>query len=109
MSSYTTPAKVTVTTDTLTEVVAAQGARSFVNVYAILMSNEDSTATFVDIYEGASVILPKMAVPAGLGNNIKLDKPIRLAENTSLSIKASVAVTSLNVGVVYDVEPSGNG
>jgi len=109
MSSYTTTAKATITTDSLTELVAAQGSRSFINIHALLMSNESATATFVDVYDGATIILPRMAVPAGLGNNVRLDKPIRLAENTALSVKASVAVTSLNVGVAYDVEPSGNG
>lgn len=109
MASFTTPAKASVTTDALTELIPAQGARSFINVHAISMSNEDSTNTFVDFYDGATVKAPKLAVPAGLGHSLDVKKPWRLAENTALSFKASVAVTTLNVTVWYDVEPSGNG
>jgi len=109
MSSFTDPAKLSIATDTLTEVIAAQGARSFINVHSITFSNESATATFVDLYDGATVEVPKVAVPAGLGHTINLSKPWRLAENSALSIKASVAVTTLNITFWYDVEPSGNG
>jgi len=109
MSSYTTPAKASITTTDTTELVAAQGARSFVNMYSITMSNESVTDTFVDVYDGATVVCSKIAVPAGLGHSINLAKPMRLAENSALSVKSSAAVTTLNVTVFYDVEPSGNG
>jgi hypothetical protein len=109
MSSFTTPANVAITGTDLTELVPAQGARSFINIYLLSFSNQDASNTFVDVYDGATIVLRKMAVPAGLGNNIKLDKPLRLAVNSALSVKASDAVTTLNCSVAYDVEPRGNG
>jgi hypothetical protein len=107
MSSYTTPAKASITTTGTTSIVAAQGARSFINMYSITMSNESATDTFVDVYDGATVVCPKIAVPAGLGHSINLSKPMHLAENSALSVKSSAAVTTLNVTVFYDVEPTG--
>ena len=107
MSSFTKPAKASITTTDLTELVAAQGAGSFINVYVLAMSNESATDTFVDVYDGDTVVLSKLAVPAGLGNNTCLSKPLRLAQKTALSVKSSAAVTTLNVNVAYDVEPRG--
>ena len=109
MSSYTKPAKASIATTDTTEIVAAQGARSFINMYSISISNQSATDTFVDVYDGATVVCPKIAVPAGLGHSINLQKPMRLAENSALSVKSSAAVSTLNVTVFYDVEPSGNG
>lgn len=109
MSSYTVPAKAAITTTNLTELVAAQGARSFINVHSLTMSNESAVATFVDVYDGATVMVTKVAVPAGLGHSINLSKPWRLAENSALSVKSSAAVTTLNVTAFYDLEPRGNG
>ena len=109
MSSFSKPAKLSITTDSLTEVIAAQGARSFINVHSMSMSNSSATATTVDIYDGATVEVPGFSVPAGLAHTVNLSKPWRLSENSALSIKAGTAVSTLNITFWYDVEPSGNG
>lgn len=109
MSSYTKSATVSTTGTSITSLVPAQGDRSFINLYLLAMSNESATDTFVDVLDGSTVVLKRMSVAAGIGNNIKFDKPLRLAENTALSVQASVGVTTLNCSAVYDVEPRGNG
>jgi hypothetical protein len=110
MSSFTQSATLLLTADvTSTEIVAAPGSKAFINVHGIYMSNTDAVDTFVDALEGATILMRKMAVPAGSGNNIQPGKPLRLAENTALNVQSNTSVTSLNVTVLYDIEPSGNG
>tara|TARA_R110000824_G_scaffold526_11_gene3387 strand:- start:4191 stop:4523 length:333 start_codon:yes stop_codon:yes gene_type:complete len=110
MSSFTKPAKAVITSSTaITEIVPAQGGNSFINMYSITMSNTSLTDTFVEIYDGATLVTPGIAVPSGLGHSINLAKPLRFAQNSALSVKSSASVASLNVAVFYDVEPNGNG
>jgi hypothetical protein len=110
MSSYTKAATLAITSDTtVNELVAAPGARAFINVHLITFSNTSVTDTFVDVLDGATIVMRKQAVPAGLGNNPSSSKPLRLAENTALSVQSNTSVADLNVTVWYDIEPSGNG
>lgn len=109
MSSFTKTATAALTTTDLTTVVAAQGARSFINIHNVILSNQSATATFVDILDGSTLLIREASDPAGLGNNMKFDKPIRLSENSPVKVQANDAVSTVNVTIVYDVEPSGNG
>lgn len=109
MVPYTSPATLAVTVDTSVELVAAPGARAFINIHNMAFSNQSVTDTFVDVLDGATIILRKQAVPAGLGNNVRFEKPLRLSENSALNVQASAAVTTLNVSVAYEVEPNGLG
>lgn len=89
-----------------TPLIAAQGAKSFINIDSIEFTNTSATATFVDVLFGATVVLQKIPVPAGLGSGCRtFDKPVRLPENTALNFQSSVGVTSVYANATYHIYP----
>ena len=99
-----TPADAILTNTTETEVIAAQGVNSHIYIHKIILSNQDSTDTFVDFNDSTTTRLRKLANPAGLGATYSFnERPVRLDSNEPLNAQQSASVNPCNITVVYTV------
>lgn len=82
-----------------TAVIAAQGAGVTINVTTIMIYNDSTTNTFVNIKDGATtrLVLP---APAKGGAMVTLPSPLRLTANTALNFASAASVTTMYVSAV---------
>jgi len=93
-----------------TELVATPNARSAINLVQLEASNESATDIFLDVRFGTGVDADRyrrIAVPAGLGNSIAFDTPLRLPLGASLTVQSSGSVSTVSVSCAYFFDPSG--
>lgn len=102
-----TPATVTLTTTSDTEVVAAPGAGLSLYIYQIFVSNGSPTFTRVDHREGTTVKFSGYAAPNGGGYVLTPAKPWKLAANTNLKVQLGSTPSSsdVRVSVLYATAP----
>lgn len=102
-----TPATVTLTATTDTEVVAAPGAGLSLYIYQIFVTNGSPTFTRVDHRESTTVKFSGYAAPNGGGYVLNPAKPWKLAANTNLKVQLGTAPSSsdVRVSVLYTIAP----
>ena len=84
------------TTDTATEVIAAQGANNRVNLTTIVITNSHATVgTVVQILDGTTVKARIYAAPVGGGAAITLPTPIRGSADTAWKVKCETSGASV--------------
>lgn len=82
-----------------TAVIAAQGAGTRIHVTTLVVYNDSTTNTFVNIKDGATTRLVVPA-PAKGGATIALPFPLRLSDNTALNFASAAGVTTMYVSAV---------
>ncbi len=102
-----TPATVTLTATTDTEVVAAPASGISIYVYSIFVANGSPTFTRVDHRESTTVKFSGYAAPNGGGYVLQPAKPWKLAAATNLKVQLGTAPTSgdVRVSVLYRTGP----
>ena len=83
-----------------TELIAAQGVGVRVYVTSIIVSNNSSTNSEVDIKDGSTI---KVTIPAPSNGGAVLDiskAPLKLSANTALNFAAVTGVTTMKVSVL---------
>lgn len=107
-TSGLTPATITLTATTDTELVAAPGAGVSLYVHSIQVSNGSPTFTRVDVRESTTVKWSMYATPNGGGFVWQPAKPWKLAANTNLKIQLGTAPASSDVRVSchYETGPA---
>ena len=96
-SALTGTASATGTADT--SIIAAQGAGVTINVTSIVIHNDSTTNTFVNIKDGTTTRLV-IPAPAKGGAAHTLPFPLRLTANTALQFASGNGVTTMYVSAV---------
>lgn len=105
-ASFSTPAIGTATSSTAdTAIVAAPGAKNFINLDSLVISNTSASPSSVTIKQGSTAILGPFYVAAQSTISPVLGKRIRLSENTALNFASSASVASIVVSVGYHLDP----
>lgn len=78
--------------------ISAKGAGQRIYVSALSVANTGSTATVVVLKDGSSTIWQTIA-PCGGGSNMTFPHPLRLSDNSPLSVTSSVANSTVFVSV----------
>lgn len=105
-ASFSIPAIGTATSSTSDiTIVAAPGARNFINIDSLVISNTSATPASVTIKQDSTAILGPYYLAAQSNLAVPIGKRIRLGENKALKFASSASVSSIVVSASYHLDP----